>query len=95
MARSVQRHRNGHLPTSTPSGDIRVVTSARLVPSASDLLARFSDALSLLAVAHGSLSAKEIAGTGDEEVALRHAFDTLKSIYDELDRIPASRLRSP
>jgi hypothetical protein len=31
----------------------------------SDALARFSDALSLLTVVHGSLSAKELPGTGD------------------------------
>lgn len=55
-----------------------------------ELLGRFSDALSLLAVAHGSLSAKEFSGTGDEEVAIRHALAALKGIYSELDRASIS-----
>jgi hypothetical protein len=61
-------------------------------PSATDTLARFSDAVSLLAVAHNSLSAKEISGTGDEEVAIRHALDALKSVYTDLDGTTRSSL---
>lgn len=51
----------------------------------SDARARFSDALSLLTVVHGSLSAKELPGTGDEEVVLRYALDMLRAAYNALD----------
>jgi hypothetical protein len=64
--------------------------ATRSQPSPTELLGRFSDALSLLAVAHGSLSAKELRGTGDEEVAIRHAIEALKGIYSELDRASIS-----
>ncbi|MGH2449508.1 MAG: hypothetical protein ACRDFS_13020 [Chloroflexota bacterium] len=62
------------------------VASAALM----DILGDFSNALSLLAVAHGSLSAKELGGTGDEEVAIHHALDALKAVYSDLDRVAAS-----
>lgn len=55
-------------------------------PASAGVLGRFSDALSLLNVAQNSLSAKEIPGTGDDVVAIRHAADALKCVYDELDR---------
>lgn len=64
----------------------------RSTPSLPDALARFSDALSLLAVAHTSLTSKELAGTGDEGVAIHHALDTLKRVYAELDRSPSPTL---
>lgn len=65
----------------------------RAAQSPGDLLGRFSDALSILAVAQGSLAAKEISGTGDEEVVLRQALCALRTIYSEFDR--ASRLVAP
>ena len=49
------------------------------------ILGRFSDALSMMAVVQRSLSARESAGIGDEEVALRHAVEELKAVYNELD----------
>ena len=55
----------------------------------SDALARFSDALSLLTVIHGSLSAKELPGTGDEEVALRYARDMFRAAYNARDQASA------
>lgn len=66
----------------------RRAASARAFAESADVLGRFSDALSLLNVAQSSLSAKEIPGTGDEVVAIRHAADALKVVYDELDRLP-------
>jgi len=50
-----------------------------------DLLGRFSDALSLIAVVQRSLSSQESARIGDEEVALGRAIDELKAVYNELD----------
>lgn len=66
----------------------RRAEGARASSESADVLGRFSDALSLLSVAQNSLSAREIPGTGDEVVALRHATDALKCVYDELDRPP-------
>ncbi|MGH8259481.1 MAG: hypothetical protein ACREUG_07295 [Steroidobacteraceae bacterium] len=66
----------------------RRAASARASPGSADVLGRFSDALSLRNVAQNSLSAKEIPGTGDEVVAIRHAADALKIVYDSLDRLP-------
>jgi hypothetical protein len=60
---------------------------------AAETLGRFSDALSLLNVAQNSLSAKEIAGTGDELVTIRHASHVLKRVYDDLDRPVTSPVR--
>jgi hypothetical protein len=54
-------------------------------PDLHAILGRFSDALSMIAVVYRSLSAQESAGAGDEEVALRHAIDELKAVYNELD----------
>ncbi len=54
-------------------------------PDLQAILGRFSDALSMIAVVYRSLSARESAGVGDEEVALRHAIDELKAVYNELD----------
>ena len=59
--------------------------TARATPSLNDLLGRFSDALSLVTVVQRSLSAQESARIGDEEVALGHAIDELKAVYDALD----------
>jgi len=64
---------------------------ARPSPELTDVLGRFSDALSLLNVAQNSLSAREISGTGDEVVAIRHASDALKDVYNELDRPSGTR----
>jgi hypothetical protein len=50
-----------------------------------DLLGRFSDALSLVTVVQRSLSSQESARIGDEEVALGHAIDELKAVYNALD----------
>lgn len=55
------------------------------LPNLPAILGRFSDALSLLAVVHRSLSLQEFAGVGDEEITLRRAIDELKAVYDELD----------
>ncbi len=54
-------------------------------PDLQGILGRFSDALSLIAVVHRSLCARESAGTGDEELALGRAVDELKAVYNELD----------
>lgn len=59
------------------------------VPDLLAILGRFSDALSMIAVVHRSLAAQESAGAGDEEVALRHAIDELKAVYNELDAAAA------
>ena len=85
MATAVSSPRHRHRPRAP---DARPHQARRpMAPSPTDdALARFSDALSLLAVAHGSLAAKEIAGTGDEEVALRHALEALRAVYIDLDR---------
>jgi hypothetical protein len=74
------------IPAPSPSG-----TTER--PDLNTLLGEFSDALSLLAVAHGSLASKELRGTGDEEVAIRHALGALKGIYRDLDRASGSLAR--
>jgi hypothetical protein len=58
---------------------------SRAASNLNDLLGRFSDALSLITVVQRSLSARESARIGDEEVALGHALDELKSVYNELD----------
>lgn len=68
----------------------RGAKGARAAPATADVLGRFSDALSLLSVAQNSLSAKEISGSGDVVVALRHAADALQCVYDELDKPPGS-----
>jgi hypothetical protein len=86
VAQSVRGRRNGHARGAVAGRPVSAFSPAGLVPSPSDPLSRFSDALSLLAVAHSSLSAKELGGTGDEEVAIRHALDALKGIYCDLDR---------
>jgi hypothetical protein len=80
MATAVVKPRHRHRPKRP---DDRSGQARRA--SVSDPLAGFSDALSLLAVAHGSLAAKELAGTGDEEVALRHALEALRTVYSDLD----------
>ncbi|GEM_PF-2770095 len=54
-------------------------------PDMTEVLGRFSDALSLLAVVQRSLSMQEFSGIGDEELTLRRAIDDLKSVYDEID----------
>lgn len=51
----------------------------------SELLAQFSDSIALLSVAHASLASKEIAGTGEEEVALRHVLARLRAVYSGYD----------
>lgn len=66
----------------------RRTAGARAGTESADVLGRFSDALSLLNVAQNSLSTKEIPGTGDEVVAIRHAADALKVVYDNLDQLP-------
>ncbi len=60
-------------------------TRAHDRPDLQGILGRFSDALSMIAVVCRSLSARESSGIGDEEVALRHAIDELKAVYNELD----------
>ena len=72
----------------------RRAAGSRVSPKAAEILGRFSDALSLLNVAQNSLSAKEIAGTGDELVAIRHASHVLKCVYGDLDRPVTSPLRA-
>jgi hypothetical protein len=59
------------------------------LPDLGDILGRFSDALSMIAVVHRSLSAQEFAGTGDEEVTLRQAISALQAVYNELDAAAA------
>lgn len=58
-------------------------------PDLPDILGRFSDALSMLSVVSRSLAARDFAGTGDEEIALRRAIDELKAVYNELDAAAA------
>jgi hypothetical protein len=60
-----------------------------------DLLGRFSDALSLVTVVQRSLSSRESARIGDEEVALGHAIDELKAVYNALDASTISGSSSP
>lgn len=57
------------------------------------ILGHFSDALSLLAVAHSSISGRELCGVSDEEVAIRHVLIVLKGVYSDLDRASASLTR--
>lgn len=59
--------------------------SARPVPDLHEILGRFSDVLSVLAVVQRSLALQEYSGIGDEELTLRRAIDELKSVYNELD----------
>lgn len=54
-------------------------------PDLLTLLGDLSDAIAVVTVAHSSLEAKEIAETGDEEVALRYAISLLRSAYTALD----------
>ena len=68
----------------------RLRTKSRSAPVTEDVLGRFSDALSLLSVAQCSLASKELRGTGDEEVALRHALGALREVYTDLDRAAIS-----
>jgi hypothetical protein len=69
----------------------RVPQAATVAPTAADcsdllhLLGDLSDAIALVAVAHRSLEAKEIAQAGDEEVALRYAISLLRTAYSALD----------
>lgn len=58
-------------------------------PDLQQILGRFSDALSMISVVQRSLSSQEFTGIGDEEVALRHALDALKSVYNALDEAAA------
>ncbi len=51
----------------------------------STLLGDFSDAISLVTVAHRSLTARDDALAGDEEVTLGLALRLLRSAYDRLD----------
>jgi hypothetical protein len=51
------------------------------------LLGDLSDAIAVVAVAHRSLQAKEIAQAGDEEVALRYAISLLRAAYSALDMV--------
>ncbi len=75
------RHAGGNGPQKSTS----TLTHAHGVPDLQAILGRFSDALSMIAVVYRSLSAQESSGAGDEEVALRHAIDELKAVYNELD----------
>ncbi len=60
------------------------------------LLGELSDAIALVTVVHRSLAAHETAGTGDEEVALRHALRLLRATYSGLDRTTLrSRRQTP
>ncbi len=90
MAQSIRPRRTGRARAAVSTRAVRALSAARLASPTADPLARFSDALSLLAVAHGSLSAKELSGTGDEEVAIRYALTALKSVYSDLDRASSS-----
>ncbi len=86
-----QRNRGRRAQPSRPAGTRRRQkpgpreARAHDGPDLQDILGRFSDALSMIAVVCRSLSARESAGIGDEEVALRHAIDELKAVYNELD----------
>jgi hypothetical protein len=72
----------------------RRAAGTRVSPqTAADILGRFSDALSLLKVAQNSLSAKEIPGTGDELVAIRHASQVFEDVYTDLDHPVSSPVR--
>lgn len=86
-----QRNRSQRARQSRHAGGEGLQKPARPAPSAHDgpdlqaILGRFSDALSMIAVVCRSLSARESAGIGDEEVALRHAVEELQAVYNELD----------
>lgn len=67
----------------------RPAPSAHAGPDLQAILGRFSDALSMIAVIRRSLAARESAGIGDEEVALRHAIEELQAVYNELDAAAA------
>lgn len=49
------------------------------------LLGDLSDAISVVTVVHHALAAKEHAGLGDEEVALRYALTLLQTAYSAFD----------
>jgi hypothetical protein len=52
-----------------------------------ELLGRFRQAKSLVAVCRRSLAAQELAEAGDEEVGLQHALQRLQQAYDALDAL--------
>ncbi len=59
-----------------------------------DFLGRFSDALAVIAVAECSLASKELRGTADEVVTLRHGLSLLRAAYSGLDLASGQRRRT-
>jgi hypothetical protein len=57
-----------------------------------ELLGRFRQAKSLVAVCRRSLAAQELAEAGDEEVGLQHALQRLQQAYDAFDALSPSGL---
>jgi hypothetical protein len=80
-----RRTRTGTAKRGAPRAAASAKRSRDELPDLASILGRFSDALSLLAVAHRSLSVQEFAGVGDEEITLRRVIDELKAVYDEID----------
>lgn len=83
------------LESSNPRPSAEAVEVSRQAPDRPDLLpllGDLSDAISVVAVVHRSLEAKEIAEAGDEEVALRHGLGLLRAAYTALD-MASLRLR--
>lgn len=73
----------GHGPRTPPL--VTAEPAADKAVDLTELLGHFSDSIALLSVTHVSLASKELAGTGDEEVALRHVLKGLKSVYNGFD----------
>jgi hypothetical protein len=82
--RGQRARRNHHAGEEGPRSPSRAARTHD-TPDLQNILGRFSDALSMMAVVQRSLSARESDGIGDEEVALRHAIEELKAVYNELD----------
>jgi hypothetical protein len=55
-------------------------------PDLAGILYRLGRAQALISVAHRSLEAREVAGAGEEGLALETGLAALNAVYDDLDR---------